>query len=121
MIASQTRKGGGTLRYRAAWVIHRGSGIGMLLFLLIHIADVALVRLGPDVFNALIFVYRQVFFRALEILLMGAVLFHAFNGLRITIQDLWPDWLAYERPMLWTTYILTIVGWVPSAFFMATR
>lgn len=121
MIASQTRKSGGTLRYRGAWILHRASGVGVLLFLLVHIADVALVRLGPDAFNALIFVYRQTFFRALEIALMGAVLFHAFNGSRITIQDFWPNWLARERPMLWAVYVLTIAFWVPASFFMATR
>ncbi len=110
-----------TLSYRAAWVIHRASGVGVLLFLLLHVADVALVRLGPEAFNALVFVYRQAVFRVLEVLLMGAVLFHAFNGLRITIQDVWPGWLPYGKRLLWGAYVLTFVGWIPSAYFMAVR
>lgn len=111
----------GTLRYRAAWVLHRASGVGVLLFLLLHVADVALVRLGPEAFNALLFVYRQTAFRALEIGLMAAVLFHAFNGLRVTVQDFWPGWLPYGRQMLWAVYALTVAGWVPSAYFMAVK
>jgi succinate dehydrogenase / fumarate reductase cytochrome b subunit len=95
--------------------------VGVLLFVILHVGDIALVRLGPDTFNALVFVYRQAVFRALEILLMGAVLFHSFNGLRVTVQDLWPGWLPRARGMLWATYVLTVVGWVPSAYFMAVR
>jgi succinate dehydrogenase / fumarate reductase cytochrome b subunit len=110
-----------TVRYRAAWILHRASGVGVLLFLFLHVGDVALVRLGPDAFNNLLFVYRQGFFRALEIVLMGAVLFHAFNGLRVTVQDLWPGWLVHGRVLLWATYGLTVAGWLPSAYFMAVR
>jgi succinate dehydrogenase / fumarate reductase cytochrome b subunit len=110
-----------TWRRRAAWVIHRGSGVGILLFLVVHIGDTAMVRLGPDAYNTVVAVYRQAAFRALEILLMGAVLFHAFNGIRVTVQDLWSGWLPFERPMLYSTYGLTIVLWVVAAFFMATR
>lgn len=110
-----------TFRYRAAFVLHRASGVGVLLFVLLHVADVALVRLGPETFNALVFVYRQAFFRTLEVLLMGAVLFHTWNGLRVTVQDFWPGWLPHARPMLWATYALTVIGWIPSAYFMAVR
>jgi succinate dehydrogenase / fumarate reductase cytochrome b subunit len=110
-----------TARHRAAWLLHRASGVGVLLFVLLHVVDVALLRLGPDTFNALLFVYRQAFFRALEILLMGAVLFHAFNGLRVTVQDLWPGWLPHGRLLLGATYLLTVAGWLPSAYFMAFR
>lgn len=110
-----------TLRYRLAWAVHRASGIGVLLFLLVHVVDVALVQLGPGAFDALLLVYRHAAFRALEIVLMGAVLFHAFNGLRLTVQDLWSGWLAVERPMLLGVYLLTGGCWLPAAFFMASR
>ncbi len=110
-----------TWRRRAAWVIHRGSGIGVLLFLVLHIGDTATVRLGPDAYNTVIAVYRKAAFRALEILLMGAVLFHAFNGIRVTVQDLWSGWLPFERPLLYGTYLLTIALWIAAGFFMATR
>jgi succinate dehydrogenase / fumarate reductase cytochrome b subunit len=92
-----------------------------MLFLLLHVVDVALVQLGPGTFDSLLLVYRHAAFRALEIALMGAVLFHAFNGLRLTIQDFWSGWLGLERPMLLAVYVLTVGCWLPAAFFMATR
>jgi succinate dehydrogenase / fumarate reductase, cytochrome b subunit len=106
---------------RAAWVLHRASGVGVLLFLLIHVGDTALIRLGPHVYDTVIAVYRQGAFRALEIVLMAAVLFHALNGLRVTIQDLWPGWISVQRPMVYGTYLLTAALWLPSAYFMAIR
>lgn len=110
-----------TWRRRAAWILHRGSGVGVLLFVFIHVGDTALVRLGPDAYNAVIALYRQAFFRALEIVLMGAVLFHAFNGVRLTVQDFWGGWLRYEKVMLYGTYGLTVALWVVGGAFMAVR
>lgn len=106
---------------RAAWVIHRASGVAVLLFLLVHVGDTALVRLGPQAYDTVIAVYRQGVFRAFEILGMGAVLFHAVNGLRITVQDLWPGWVPVQRPLVYSSYVVTALLWVPAAYFMAVR
>jgi succinate dehydrogenase / fumarate reductase, cytochrome b subunit len=110
-----------TWRRRAAWILQRGSGIGVLVFLVVHVGDTALVRVGPEAYDTVVALYRSAVFRSLEIVLMGAVLFHAFNGIRLTIQDLWGGWLRYERPMLYGTYGLTGVFWVAAGFFMAIR
>ncbi len=106
---------------RAAWVVHRASGVGVLLFVFLHVGDTALVRLGPGAYDAVVALYRKAAFRALEIALMGAVLFHAFNGIRVTVQDFWGGWLAHEKRMLYGTYALTVLLWLVSAYFMATR
>jgi succinate dehydrogenase / fumarate reductase cytochrome b subunit len=106
---------------RVTWVLHRASGLGVLLFLVVHVGDTALVRLAPRAYDGAIGVYRSAAVRPLELLLMGAVLFHAFNGLRLTIQDFWGGWLPYERVMLSATYALTVAAWLGSAYFVATR
>ena len=111
----------GTARWRLAWILHRGSGIGLLAFLVIHVGDTALVRLGPAYYDAVIAVYRNGFFRVLETVLLVAVLFHAFNGVRITLMDFWPGWFRYQRLLINVTYGLTAVTWLASAYFMATR
>src|SRR5690606_40253944 len=73
------------LRYRGrqgmwAWLLHRTTGLGILLFLLLHIFDIFLVAFGPEVFNALLFIYRAWWARVLEVFLLFGVLFHALNG-----------------------------------------
>ncbi len=111
----------GTGRWRLAWLLHRGSGLGLLAFLIIHVGDTALVRLGPSYYDAVVAVYRNAFFRALETILLVAVLFHALNGIRITLMDFWPGWFRHQRALINTTYGLTAVTWLASAYFMATR
>lgn len=93
----------------------------MLLFLLVHVGDTALVRLGPAYYDAVVATYRNAAFRALEIVLMGAVLFHSFNGLRIVVIDLWPGWLPFNRALVNAAYLLTAACWLPAAYFMAVR
>ena len=111
----------GTGRWRLAWILHRGSGLGLLAFLVIHVGDTALIRLGPTYYNAVLAIYRNGFFRALETVLLVAVLFHAFNGVRITVMDFWPGWGRHQRALINLTYGLTAVAWLGSAYFMVTR
>jgi len=93
------------LRYRGrqgmwAWLLHRTTGLGILLFLLLHIFDIFLLGFGPDVFNQLLFIYSAWWARLLEVFLLFGVLFHALNGLRLIIQDFWPGLWRYERQMI---------------------
>ena len=72
-----------------SWILHRVTGVGILLFLIIHVMDTALIMWGPDMYNHVLALYRHPLFRPMEIFLFGAVLFHALNGLRVIIIDLW--------------------------------
>ena len=84
---------GGTL-YRGregmwSWVLHRITGVGIYFFLLVHILDTALVRVSPEAYNAVIGAYQTPFMGVAEIALVAAIVFHAFNGLRIILVDFW--------------------------------
>src|SRR5574340_394269 len=82
-----------TYRGRAvmyAWLLHRVTGLGVLLFVFAHVIDTALICWGPGAYNEAIGLYRSTGFRIGEIILFGAVLYHALNGIRITIIDFWP-------------------------------
>ena len=37
-----------------SWVLHRLTGIGVLLFLFFHILDTALILVGPELYNRII-------------------------------------------------------------------
>ncbi len=92
------------LRYRGgmgqwAWVLHRLSGLGILLFLVLHVVDIFLAAFGPEVFNKLLFLYHSWVFRPFIVLLVFGVVYHALNGLRLVIVDFWPAANAYQKPM----------------------
>ena len=85
-----------------SWVAHRISGMLIFLFLLVHVLDTALVRVSPAAYNEVIGHYKMVVFGFGEIGLVGAIVFHAFNGLRIILVDFWKQGTRYHRQMLWS-------------------
>jgi succinate dehydrogenase / fumarate reductase cytochrome b subunit len=104
-----------------ALVVHRGSGVGLLLFLIIHVGDTSLVVIDPRAYNTVIGIYRLPVFDGIEVVLVGALIFHCFNGLRIVVQDFWSGWLTYERQLLQATYVLTLAVWVVLGYFMVVK
>ena len=100
-----------------SWVLHRLTGVGVLVFLCLHILDTALVVLGPDHYNAVIQLYRYPVFRMMEVGLFASVLYHALNGIRITLMDFWLDLtrfykLLFHIQMALFALIMIPVGWI---------
>ncbi len=116
----------GYVKYRGrghlAFVLHRITGLGTLLFLIIHIVDTSFVYFWPEGYLHAIELYRSTPFMIGEIFLVFSVLYHGVNGLRIIYFDMVKPEL-WEREVgrasvLWTLAI-TIVLWLPAAFIMA--
>jgi succinate dehydrogenase / fumarate reductase cytochrome b subunit len=113
-------------RYRGgigqwSWALHRLSGLAVLLFLCLHILDTALILLGPELYNRIIRVYRLPLFGLMEIGLFAAVLYHALNGIRITLIDVWVDLTRYHRQLFGVQMGLFAAGFVPVAWVMLTH
>ena len=111
---------GGTL-YRGregmwSWVLHRITGIGIYFFLLVHILDTALVRVSPEAYNAVIGAYQTPLMGVAEIGLVGAVVFHAFNGLRIILVDFWNIGARHHVAMFYVVlslWVVTMLAFTP--------
>lgn len=97
-----------------AFVMHRVTGFLVFMFLLLHVIDVSLVNASPRLYNEVHALYGNVLLRIFEVGLLGALLFHAFNGLRIVMIDFFPGAIRNEKVMftivLFFTAILTAVG-----------
>ncbi|WP_083403680.1 succinate dehydrogenase, cytochrome b556 subunit [Curtobacterium sp. MCBA15_001] len=99
-----------------SWVLHRITGVAIYFFLLVHILDTALVRLSPEAYNAVIGTYKTPIMNLGEIALVMAIVFHAFNGLRIILVDFWSKGPKYQRAMFWVVLVLwavAIAGFLP--------
>lgn len=88
----------------------------MFFFLLLHIVDVSLVR-WPGLYDDVHRVYGNVLLRVFEVGLLFALVFHAFNGLRIVAVDFIPRAVAVERQLLSAVLVITVAigvfgGWV---------
>jgi succinate dehydrogenase cytochrome b subunit len=96
-----------------AWAFHRISGIAIWAFVVLHVVDIYLVGGNPQQYDDLLQFYASVPGRFLEVLLGGALLYHALNGLRIIAIDLWPAMTVYHRQMWWLSWILFFALGIP--------
>jgi len=112
-----------TLRYRPregmfAWAFHRISGLGIFAFVVLHVLDIYLVGGNPALYDEVLAFYASIPGRLLEVVLGAALLYHALNGLRIIIIDLWPRMTAYHRALWWGTWIVFIGVGVPGGLII---
>ncbi|MGG5171925.1 succinate dehydrogenase, cytochrome b556 subunit [Pseudarthrobacter sp. J1738] len=92
-----------------SWVGHRITGVVIFFFLLVHVLDTSLVRVSPETYTAVIGTYQNPLMAIGETGLVAAIVFHAFNGLRIIAVDFWKKGPKYQRQMLWAVLILWVV------------
>ncbi len=112
-----------SVRYRGrsghySWIAHRISGLAILGFLVIHVWDTANVHFYPELYAWSLAVFKHPFFAVGEIGIMAAVLYHAFNGVRITILDFKPEWWMYQQRSATIVWILFAVVFTPIGIFM---
>jgi succinate dehydrogenase cytochrome b subunit len=101
-----------------SWVAHRITGVAVFFFLLVHVLDTALVRVSPNSYDLIIATYKTPIVNLLEVGLVGAVLYHALNGLRIILVDFWAAGPRHQKLMFRTITIIWLVLMVPATFFM---
>jgi succinate dehydrogenase / fumarate reductase cytochrome b subunit len=97
------------LRYQGkgpmlAWILHRVSGLGIVLFVALHIlASFISQQFGSDLGTFINTIYENWIF---QIFIFFCALFHAINGLRIVLLDLWPKLLEYQREAIWLEWFV---------------
>nr|WP_306427918.1 MULTISPECIES: succinate dehydrogenase, cytochrome b556 subunit [unclassified Brevibacterium] len=99
-----------------SWVAHRVTGVGIFFFLLVHVLDTALVRVSPEAYNAVIGTYKTPLMGLGEIVLVAAIAYHAFNGLRVIIVDFWKGGPKNQKKLFWimmVVWLIIMIGFVP--------
>lgn len=98
------------LRYQGkgpmlAFILHRISGLGILLFVGLHVLASFLSNQAWGTSAGLFLngIYEHWSF---QIFIFFCALFHALNGLRIVILDLWPALLEHQREALWLEWAI---------------
>lgn len=103
------------LRYKGqgpmlTFVLHRIGGLGMALFITMHIlASFIGGKTGVFLNN----IYENWLF---QIFIFFCILFHAINGLRITIVDLFPRLIPHEREAIWVEWAVFIPLYLIAVF-----
>ena len=71
-----------------AFLAHRISGIGIFLFLALHIVDVGMIAVSQGLYDEVHGLFGSAPLRVFECGLLAALLFHTFNGIRLLVIDL---------------------------------
>ncbi len=104
-----------------AWAVQRVTGLLLLFYLLLHVQTVGKLSAGPAAFDQALATFRSPFFKLLEIGLLGTVVLHALNGIRITLIDLGIG-LERQRQLFWGLAIgagllIFLAGAIPMFLF----
>lgn len=96
-------QGGGPM---LAWMLHRITGVGILVFVGLHVVSAFFMQqTGSDAATFINTIYENWVF---QIFVAFFVIFHALNGLRIAILDIWPKFLMYQREALWLEWLVIL-------------
>jgi len=126
---------GGVGQY--SWLAHRLTGLGVLLFLVIHILDTFFVVAYPGLYDHTLSLYGGRFpgitdergqpiyywplrwaFRLGELGLIACVVFHSVNGVRVALVDLWPRSTRFHRQMFQWVMIVFAILMAIAAYFV---
>lgn len=101
-----------------SWMLHRITGVAVIMFLFAHVADTALVGWGPEAYNRVTAAYENPLVRLLELGLVISVLYHSLNGLKITLIDFFPSLVSHIE---WLSFVITgifILAAIPTTWIM---
>ena len=95
------------LRYKGqgpmlTFVLHRIGGLGIAVFVGVHLLS---SYFGGSIGQAANAIYESWMF---QIVIFFCALFHAINGLRITLLDLFPKLIPYQREAIWVEWAVFI-------------
>jgi succinate dehydrogenase / fumarate reductase cytochrome b subunit len=105
-------------RHGAPLVVGGAESGALLSFLVIQVWDTANAHFRPGLYQWSIEFFKYPLIAIGEIALMAAVLYHAFNGIRITLLDFKPDWWQHQRTSAYIVWGLFAIAFIPIAILM---
>jgi len=104
-----------------AFIFHRISGIALIFYLPLHIWVTHFISSNPGQFDKIMVFLALPIFKFAEVALLGAILYHAMNGIRIILIDLdiiktkvaqkavfWVLFIAMFPVLLWVGYVFLL-------------
>jgi succinate dehydrogenase / fumarate reductase cytochrome b subunit len=111
----------GGYRYRGKtgmlnWALHRITGLGIVLFVGLHvIAAFGLQQFGNDLATTVTTFYESWQF---QIIVYFCVLFHAINGVRVALVDLFPSLMRFQKELYWLQWIVFVPAYLLPVFVL---
>ncbi len=94
-----------------ALALHRLTGLVIVLYLYLHLAVLSMLLIGRSSWSSFLSLVTSKSFLALEVVLIGAVLFHGLNGIRVAFVGSGIG-VTRERALFWAATVLGIAGFI---------
>ncbi|MFC2054474.1 succinate dehydrogenase, cytochrome b556 subunit [Chloroflexota bacterium] len=96
-----------------AFVLHRLTALGLVLYLGMHLIVLGTLTLGPEAFNSFIDLAHNPLFILGELLVVAAALYHGLNGLRVGLTSFGVA-IPYQK-QIW--YVVMAIAVIVSIIF----
>lgn len=103
-----------------AWILHRLSGLALIFYLLLHVWVIHHLIKGEASFDGIMETFSSPLFKFLEIGLVGVILYHLFNGLRVTLIDM-GVMVERQKVLFGIAVALWLVSWFVIGAIMFAR
>ena len=104
-----------------SFVLRRLTGLALVFYLFLHMWVIGSANSGPEVFDARLAMVQTPLFKLGEVALLAAVVYHAFDGIRLLIVHYF-DVTEYRKSLFYAAFaisaLLTVVGGIPILLFM---
>jgi succinate dehydrogenase / fumarate reductase cytochrome b subunit len=103
-----------------SFVLRRFTGVALVLYLFTHMWVIGSVNGGAETFDARLNMVQSPFFKLAEIALLAAVVYHAFDGIRLLMVHYF-NVTEYRKSLFYAAFavsvILTVAGGLPILLF----
>ncbi|MBS1251982.1 MAG: Succinate dehydrogenase 2 membrane subunit SdhC [Anaerolineales bacterium] len=103
-----------------SFVLRRLTGVALVIYLFLHMWVIGSVNSGSEAFDARLALVQTPIFKLAEIALLAAVVYHAFDGIRLLIVH-YVGVTEYRKSLFYAAFavaaLLTIAGGIPILLF----
>lgn len=91
-----------------AFLLMRISGVALIFYLILHVYVLHHLLDGPSAFDEVMKTVQSPLFKFFEVALLGAVLYHALNGVRVLVID-FGSAAKNHQPWFWAMVSIGVV------------
>ena len=95
-----------------AYALNRITGIGLVVYLYLHLVVLSLLLGGPTAWDSFVAVARSPYVLALDVILLAGILIHGLNGLRITLTSFGIGLGAQKAVFIVVMVVSAVALWV---------
>jgi succinate dehydrogenase / fumarate reductase, cytochrome b subunit len=103
-----------------AYLFNRLTGIGLVVYLYVHLAVLSLLARGEASWNGFLAGAQGPFFTALDVSVLAGVLFHSLNGIRLVVTGVGAA-VRWQRQLLLGLVALAVVLFLVAGLVWSLR